>query len=157
MSLKIKTGTITFHAPNNNGSFLQAYALQKVLEEQLCVENEIIDFCSEQQARQYSVFRKPHSLGDMGRNVISLLHYKELKKRYQRFDEIRKKYLKLTNRCSKSEEVYELISVYDTIICGSEQIWNTEAIDYKPVKEKVNQIRENGLNYLKTALFKQEE
>lgn len=53
--------------------------------------------------------------------------------------------------------MYELISVYDTIICGSEQIWNTEAIDYKPVKEKVNQIRENGLNYLKTALFKQEE
>ena len=27
----MKTGTITFHAPNNNGSFLQAYALQKVL------------------------------------------------------------------------------------------------------------------------------
>ena len=27
----MKTATITFHAPNNNGSFLQAYALQKYL------------------------------------------------------------------------------------------------------------------------------
>ena len=48
MNLKIKTGTITFYAPNNNSSFLQVYALQKVLEEQLCVENEIINFYSEQ-------------------------------------------------------------------------------------------------------------
>ena len=31
----MKTGTITFHAPNNNGSFLQAYALQTVLKNQL--------------------------------------------------------------------------------------------------------------------------
>lgn len=27
----MKTATITFHAPNNNGSFLQAYALQKYI------------------------------------------------------------------------------------------------------------------------------
>ena len=27
----MRTATITFHAPNNNGSFLQAYALQKYL------------------------------------------------------------------------------------------------------------------------------
>ena len=31
----MKTGTITFHGPNNNGSFLQAYALQTVLKNQL--------------------------------------------------------------------------------------------------------------------------
>lgn len=86
----MKTGTITFHAPNNNGSFLQAYALQNVLESQLHIDNEIIDFYSEQQARQYSVFRKPHSAGDIGRNLVSLLHYKGLEKRHQRFDDIRK-------------------------------------------------------------------
>ena len=51
----MKTGTITFHAPNNNGSFLQAYALQTVLKNQLGgVENEIIDFYSEKQMRQYA-------------------------------------------------------------------------------------------------------
>lgn len=129
----MKTGTITFHAPNNNGSFLQAYALQNVLESQLHIDNEIIDFYSEQQARQYSVFRKPHSAGDIGRNLVSLLHYKGLEKRHQRFDDIRKKYLKLTKRCTVSDEVYDVVSKYDTVICGSDQIWNTEARDYSDV------------------------
>lgn len=41
----MKTATITFHAPNNNGSFLQAYALQKYITTHFDnVENEIIDF-----------------------------------------------------------------------------------------------------------------
>lgn len=31
----MKTGTITFHVPNNNGSFFQAHALQTVLQNQL--------------------------------------------------------------------------------------------------------------------------
>lgn len=44
----MKTATITFHAPNNNGSFLQAYALQKYITTHFDnVENEIIcKFCS---------------------------------------------------------------------------------------------------------------
>jgi len=51
----MKVGTLTFHAPNNNGSFLQAYALQRVLLE-LGMENEIINFYSEKQEEQYSAF-----------------------------------------------------------------------------------------------------
>lgn len=39
------------------------------------MENEIIDFYSEQQARQYSVSRKPHSAGDVGRNLVSVVYY----------------------------------------------------------------------------------
>lgn len=129
----MKTGTITFHAPNNNGSFLQAYALQNVLMSKLNIENEVIDFYSEKQARQYSVFRKPHSIGDMGRNLISLAHYHDLSVRYQRFHDIRKKHLKLSKRCSMPEEVYMLADLYDVLICGSDQIWNTEARDYSDV------------------------
>lgn len=55
----MKTATITFHAPNNNGSFLQAYALQKYLTTRFeDIENEIIDFQPESQQQQYAVFRK---------------------------------------------------------------------------------------------------
>lgn len=127
----MKTGTITFHAPNNNGSFLQAYALQTVLKNQLGgVENEIIDFYSEKQMRQYSVFRKPKSGGDIGRNLISLVHYQGLKSRHERFDQMRKKHLALSRRCAVEKEVYEVANAYDTLICGSDQIWNTEARDY---------------------------
>lgn len=125
----MKTGTITFHAPNNNGSFLQAYALQTVLKNQLG-GNEIIDFYSEKQMRQYSVFRKLKSGGDIGRNLISLVHYSGLKSRHERFDRMRKKYLALSRRCVTEKEVYEVANAYDTLICGSDQIWNTEARDY---------------------------
>lgn len=34
----MRSGTISFHAPNNNGFFLQAYALQTVLNRQLGME-----------------------------------------------------------------------------------------------------------------------
>ena len=104
----MKTGTITFHAPNNNGSFFQAYALQTVLQSQLGVENEIIDFYSEKQMRQYSMFRKPKSGGDIGRNLISLVHYSGLKSRHERFDQMRKKHLVLSKRCTTEQEVYEV-------------------------------------------------
>ena len=124
------TGKMVY-APNNNGSFLQAYALQTVLKNQLGgVENEIIDFYSEKQMRQYSVFRKPKSGGDIGRNLISLVHYKGLKSRHERFDQMRKKHLALSRRCAVEKEVYEVANAYDTLICGSDQIWNTEARDY---------------------------
>ncbi len=126
----MKTGTITFHAPNNNGSFLQAYALQTILREQLAVENEIIDFYSEKQMRQYSILRKPRSWKDVGRNLISLVHYRELRSRCDHFDLLRKEYLYLSKRYSTLDEVYEVANSYDTLICGSDQIWNTEARDY---------------------------
>lgn len=100
----MKTGTITFHAPNNNGSFLQAYALQNILMDKCHVENGIIDFYSEQQARQYSVFRKPHSVGDVGRNLISAAHYAELSRRHQRFDAMRKQHLILSMRCTTEKK-----------------------------------------------------
>lgn len=129
----MKTGTITFHAPNNNGSFLQAYALQNILINECHVENEIIDFYSEQQARQYSVFRKPRSVGDVVRNLISVAHYAGLSRRHQRFDVIRKQHLILSSRCTTEKEVYDLVPNYDVIVCGSDQIWNTGARDYSDV------------------------
>jgi len=126
----MKTATLTFHAPNNNGSFLQAYALQQVLTKTFGVENDIIDYCTDKQIHQYSVFREPHSMGDVARNIISVFHYAPLKKRYNHFDVMRKTYLKLTRRCKEPEEVYRIAGAYDVLICGSDQIWNTKARDF---------------------------
>ena len=36
----MRMATLTFHAPNNNGSFLQTYALQKAFQNHY-VENEL--------------------------------------------------------------------------------------------------------------------
>ncbi len=129
----MKTATITFHAPNNNGSFLQAYALQQILTNEVGVENVIIDYSSDSQIRQYSLLRFPHSVGDLGRNLISLMHYPSLKRRVSRFEEIRKTYLKMTPRYTKASEVYAEAQDYDAVICVSDQIWNTGARDYSDV------------------------
>ena len=129
---EMRTATITFHAPNNNGSFLQAYALQTTLRK-LNIENDIIDYHSNAQKRQYSVFRVPRSMGDVGRNVISMMHYHPLRCRFVRFENLRNTYLKMTKRCTTEEEVYQISKNYDAIICGSDQIWNTAARDFSDV------------------------
>lgn len=73
----MKTGTITFHAPNNNGSFLQAYALQQILVKELGVDNEIIDFRSVKQTNQYKTFRPVQCKNDLLKNLASLPHYRK--------------------------------------------------------------------------------
>lgn len=127
----MKTATITFHAPNNNGSFLQAYALQKYLTTRFeDIENEIIDFQPESQQQQYAVFRKIYSKKDILRNLISIRHYRALSKRFSSFSEMREKYLKMTKRCTTTEEALKIADNYDLVIAGSDQIWNTTARDF---------------------------
>lgn len=129
----MKTGTITFHAPNNNGSFLQAYALQKVLIRELGVENEIIDFRSEKQTNQYKTFRPVHCKNDLLKNIASLPHFKKLNQRYARFESIRDHYLKKTPCIVLEEEALKQANQYDVVIAGSDQIWNTGAPDFSRV------------------------
>ena len=126
----MRTATITFHASNNNGSFFQAYALQRVLQDMLKVENEIIDFQTPVQINQYSVFRPVHSYRDLAKNLISLMHYPKIKKRNSRFAEIRKKHLRVTERCSTIESAMNIANRFDLLIAGSDQIWNTTAPDF---------------------------
>lgn len=125
----MKVGTLTFHAANNNGSFLQAYALQKVLNE-IGIENEIINYYSEQQEEQYKIFRKICNVSCVLKNLISVAHFSGVKKKFQRFDEMRNRFLIMTPRLKTEEEVYEVVENYDAIICGSDQIWNTRARDF---------------------------
>lgn len=126
----MRTATITFHAPNNNGSFYQAYALQKVLTNILGIENEIIDYQSKKQIYQYSVFRPIRSIRDIVKNAVSLLHYRPIKRHNQRFEKAREQYLKMTKRCSTVEETVKVANEYDAVIAGSDQIWNTSAPDF---------------------------
>ena len=125
----MKTGTLTFHAPNNNGSFLQAYALQQVLKKK-GIENRIINFYTYSQEAQYSVIRVPKSIGDVVRNCISLSHFLTLRKRFRRFSEMRQLYLDMTERFTDEVDVYKTLKNYDILICGSDQIWNTSARDF---------------------------
>lgn len=129
----MKTGTITFHAPNNNGSFLQAYALQQVLTREIGVENEIIDFRSEKQTNLYKTFRPVRCKNDLLKNFASLPHFKKLDKRYERFESMREGYLKKTPCIVSEEAALRQANQYDVVIAGSDQIWNTCAPDFSKV------------------------
>ena len=60
----MKTKTITYHASINNGSFFQAYALQKTMIE-LGHDNEILDIQTSELKSEYALFRKNDSVTDL--------------------------------------------------------------------------------------------
>lgn len=126
----MRTKTITYHASLNNGSFFQAYALQKTIES-LGIENEILDIQTPELKRDYALFRKIHSVTDVAKNIISLMHYSKLKTRKEKFEKARRDYLKM------SKEYDSLVSYLNEnepaenlFIAGSDQIWNTTASDF---------------------------
>lgn len=130
VKIRMKTGTITFHAPNNNGSFFQAYALQRVLVTECGVQNTIIDYRPHEQTQRYSLFKEPKGIRDIVRNIYSLLHYFPLKRRYERFELMRKKYLNMSERATDIEGVLTIGREFDVDICGSDQIWSIYAREF---------------------------
>lgn len=127
-----KTLTITFHSSDNNGSFLQAYALQTVLQKEFNVQNQIINLQTKEQRRLYSILRPWNSMSNIIKNIISLTHYRKLKRRKKRFINTRNNFLRQTKICTEVEEVVRLANSANINIVGSDQIWNTQAHDFSP-------------------------
>ena len=120
-----KTRTLTFHFPLNNGAFLQTYALQQVLINHFGVNNEIINYCSEQQKQTYRILQPIHGKADILKNLFSLLHYRKLRKRKKSFERMQHEFLILTERVKEDQQVYCLAEEADLNIVGSDQVWNT--------------------------------
>ena len=126
------TATITFHASNNNGAFLQAYALQYYITNILCLPNDIIDFQSEQQKEEYSIFGSKKGIVGLFRNLSNLMHYFDLASQKKKYETLRKKYLTCTQECAEINDVLRKALRYDILICGSDQIWNADLKDFSP-------------------------
>lgn len=128
----MKVGILTFHASHNYGSMLQAYALQHTLTN-LGVENEIINFRSDIQksliepplkvchprSSFYKIFKEPTK-------TIQLM------RKYNRFELFIRKFLKVGIEINSPEQIPAYIAKnnFDTIITGSDQIWNPGCWDF---------------------------
>lgn len=124
MEKKKSVGIITMHRPISFGSSLQAYALQRKIQDLEC-DCEIIDY-------QY-----PNKLHIIKRNpfkvvVNSILHYLmnlfmglPCLFEYLRFKQFRQNYLKLSTYYKDSESLVENPPRYDIYCTGSDQVWNT--------------------------------
>ena len=127
----INTMTITFHSPLNYGAFLQAYALHKVLINEIGVANVILDYSSNNQKQLYSILRPADSFRNICHNLVASTRFCQLKIREKRFINSRKECLQLTKECHSEEELsFFRDGVCDLFICGSDQIWNSELEDF---------------------------
>ena len=127
---KQKIGIMTFHASNNCGSMLQAFALQRVLIDKFGVECELIDFSNEGQRAMYRTFWKVNGIKAIIKNALWLSVYSEIKKQIDAYASFSEKYFRLSeNSYSTCEQLSRENSVYDKYITGSDQVWNICCMD----------------------------
>ena len=114
----MKIGILTHHYINNFGAFLQAYSLQKAVEE-LCPDDEvyIIDYVN-----------RKHFVINVGgwfrfyREKENFLNWIQKIKVPFTFAKARKKYMNLTKICYDARNIEKLN--LDYIIIGSDEVWN---------------------------------
>ncbi len=128
-----KIGLITFHASHNNGSMLQALALQTILEKKYNCKVEIIDFSNEGQRNLYAVLPKAKNWKQVIKKIIWATNYLQLLKQYNSYNSFSKKYFNLTkDKYYNTQELIDIIDEYDAFISGSDQVWNVKCIDSDP-------------------------
>lgn len=124
-----KIGILTYHTGYNYGASLQAYALQTTIEK-MGLDCEIINFETDRFIASREMFsRNPKRIKEWIKIVSRIPYYKSLKKRQALFDEYTKNCLNITERYATEQEVIIHAEDYDTIVCGSDQIWNLSQKD----------------------------
>lgn len=127
----MKVSIITFHAADNCGSHLQAYALQQVLKSELNIDSEIIDYSNQNQRELYSLYLPFKSLKYCIINLYRSVFFFLIRRYKKSFQDFSRTYLTLTEQhYSLKEELKSLDGKFDIYITGSDQVWNTKAYDY---------------------------
>jgi hypothetical protein len=126
MSYK-KVGIITMHQVLNYGSFLQAYATQRIIEK-LGYKAEIIDYKypNELHGTKKSLKKQVlHFFNVATKNIIPGRPYNTYLKRYK---EAHSKYFHLSEYYSSREAILKRPPIYDIYLVGSDQVWNDKFI-----------------------------
>lgn len=124
-----KIGVLTYHTGYNYGASLQAYALQTTIKK-LGLNSEIINFETDRFVASREMFsHKPMRIKEWIKIISRIPYYKSLKKRQVLFDDYTKNCLNITPRYTTENEVIKHATDYDTIVCGSDQIWNLSQND----------------------------
>ena len=124
-----KVGILTYHSSDNYGSVLQAYALRKFLSE-FC-DAEIIDYRKPEVKKLYKIFKPISSKFNIITNIYNALYYLKLKNRKISYEDFRTKYLNLSEyEINEKDKLDKFVNRYDTLICGSDQVWNFDICDF---------------------------
>lgn len=128
----MRIGIITFHASHNYGSMLQAWALQTYLVKQ-GHDVEIVNYRSKLQRSIYhkpiSISRVDVALASVKRMILYPQSIQPLYKKWHLFEDFLDNELKTSDDFQSIEQLSSLNKRYDLLICGSDQLWNTNAPD----------------------------
>ena len=122
----MKIGIFTYFQ-TNYGAVLQAYALQKYLQNQPGTEVEIIDFTTPEHLDGHKVFKRQSlkkPITALAYYFFTLIHYRQLKRRVTRTWDFKNKYFNFTRRYSSMKDALENHPVEDIYITGSDQVFN---------------------------------
>lgn len=115
---------ITRHSPSNYGSLLQSIATVKTIEG-LGHDFSIIDYQRPDERGLKGVLTQVNCKAGFGNPLKKLayiaIRYPIEKFAQVRFDRMRKKYLKMTSRCSSHVDLKKISA--DAFITGSDQVW----------------------------------
>lgn len=122
-----RVGIITFSNADNYGAVLQSYALQRIIQEELSKDVELINFCPDDEKRAYRIFA-PQSKKFLSTIVIKALvafHFFPYYIKKRRFKSFREKYLHFSQPWPEFNLIMEkLPGKYDIYISGSDQVFN---------------------------------
>lgn len=129
-----KIGILTFHRVYNYGAVIQAYALQKVLDNQ-GYNSEIIDFTQRKQKDYTNIISIRNGIKRYIKTILLLCVCGKRIIRKKRFDAfIENKMQKSLRKYINSEQIKDTNNLYDIFLIGSDQVWNTKKTsDTSPV------------------------
>lgn len=111
-------GIITFQRAHNYGAILQVLSLQEILKN-YCRSVSVIDYYPQSQHYYHYAECYTYSLKHPLKSIKNLLYLRRRKKRYYAFNSFIESYLNLT-----SKSLQTISQDYDTIVIGSDQVWN---------------------------------
>ena len=124
-------GQLTFHASHNYGSVLQAYALNRWLQN-AGYQAEIINLRNAAQRHAYRIFKvKGKGIKCIVHFLYSLYTYPKLKRRAANFEDFINHVLPVTKEVYDNGNDLKGKVHYDVFITGSDQVWNPSCQDFE--------------------------
>ena len=123
-SRKLKVGVLTMHRVVNYGSYLQAYATQRVFESLGC-ECELIDYVYPNKWHYKNGLIKSRNIKVMIASVLTKFGFTFFNKMNSAIQKSAKKHYKLSSRTYKTpNQIQNNPPKYDIYVTGSDQTWN---------------------------------
>ena len=127
-----KVGVMTTSHAINYGAVLQAFSLKKAIEENTDSKVDIINYCGDEWVSGRKLYRKGKNIKTILVNCLCFMRVKYRKNRIKLislFDDFKWEYLEIHSDLIKRECDLRQLDMYDTYVCGSDQVWNIKLND----------------------------